>query len=1006
MFHSMVQSEGFQFYKTVYGILTLYMNPQLCRMESSDLLRFRLYKVFHGPVQDAIIYLFNQTYTQHTDVYTHICNQEMLNYFTLTEMASLERDRNIRNHNLLTQYKIVRTCCSPALVSPNSSEWTNPSKNSTSVESMLCWLVKTYEEIASTQFTLTDEIFTYRVSIISKVLENIVQYGGKFDKSGRWREDLLRIMTQLQGILQGKPTTGTLQEIQADVIAELNMSYQQCRPSDIDPTLLCIEKQLNITKKSEDSSSETLQLVLVEDLLNSAWHVEGQNQSQQCHICHIIGEPSSGRTNLATLLARSWKIKNDRVKGIRKYQAVIFVSGIAIMANKNQCLYSTVFPLSCQTHGVEMVKKWVVKDQILMIIDDAEDLDIQQLEEIISLTKASPAMDLFLMTDTSINDVPDLLRDIIHTTLQIRGYRPESIIAAAEYFMYHRKQDDNSCNKLKTFLEQNMCRLFQLLKLPVMLELVFETWLENPDLFKDITTCTELFWSFSWWKTQRAIMNGTNDPNSKIFELLFAIGEVSLKCLNENIRLFGQYITSLECKMENLFLPSITHRIMLSIFKERYHHGLDPNYRQLSTICLQHQEWLASWYMVRQVARGKPLFKLAPRISNKKQLVIFMAGHMLFMKKESREFIEPEQSKVMKAIVLHDSCSSENLVFAMSVTAELRGNEELVTMLVGEMQFPDEFKLNISEIQQVPLEALLRQVAPTRIVLNVDYFKPYSELSKALSYIARVGLYLWLDSPKMFQFGSKDTLDRVLKPFIKSKTVLVNIDMICGNVSTRLIRELISITAFRNLVYLQLVVKTENDLSTVLLVPKYMKKMVWLEVKIDFDVLKNELTSMTKCDVPLLDVYIQNVTDDQITHLADLLSWMHNSYSGIHLEKTSLSPEGVFYLLQELKKRQVCLNAGLEARWKFRRWYYPQLSDTDANLVLSDEVSIGYLGFDDRSFYSNHCIESYKFVIALDAWNLTSYLEETESIVHFTYDTKNLTFVKKVDGSVSYDIKK
>ncbi|MPC51494.1 hypothetical protein E2C01_045340 [Portunus trituberculatus] len=242
-------------------------------------------------------------------------------------------------------------------------------------------------------------------------------------------------------------------------------------------------------------------------------------------------------------------------------------------------------------------------------------------------------------------------------------------------------------------------------------------------------------------------------------------------------------------------------------------------------------------------------------------------------------------------------------------------------------------------------------------------------------------------------------MDKIVASFTVP-IVLAKVELVSGCLTQQTIMDLPSHATYKNLVYLKLRVLDIYSLSSLLCIDQKLKSLLWVELKLDFDWISEDevrINSLPRCSVPLFDVYLRGCADEHIVRMSTILCLMHHRYSGIHLESTSLTPEGVYVLLKQLKQEEIRLYSHPTARQKFRRWYYPQLAD---ELAPSDELVRQRLGYDDRVFYSNHFVESNTYASAIDAWNLTSFLEEEEKILYFVYTTENIKFVKGLNGCV------
>lgn len=189
-------------------------------MENGNLLRFRLYKVLHGPVQRAFVYVYHQTYTQDTDVYTCAVKNGFTGFFSETELAALQLEKRPTYHHLPLLFKILKTCCNPSLALPSNPIWKKSVQtdmelelNEAKVENLLVTFIKTYEEVCSISTPLSQDDFDTKISDIIHWLECLIERAGEFDISGRWREDLEKIMKIFNEICTGEQNESSSAEI-------------------------------------------------------------------------------------------------------------------------------------------------------------------------------------------------------------------------------------------------------------------------------------------------------------------------------------------------------------------------------------------------------------------------------------------------------------------------------------------------------------------------------------------------------------------------------------------------------------------------------------------------------------------------------------------------------------------------------------------------------------------------------------------------------------------------
>nr|XP_027236666.1 uncharacterized protein LOC113827920 [Penaeus vannamei] len=980
-------------------------------MEDGHLLRFRLYKVLHGPVQQSFVYTFHQTYTQDTDVYSYVVGQSLSGYFSEIELASLQLEKRSSRRSLPLLFKILKTCCTPSLAATTSPRWKNNrisahDLDSESLESLLASLMSMYEDLSSVREPIDKGDYDYKITFAKNCLEKLIEMAGKFDITGRWGENLERIMSNFEEITSGQRTKAAPhEEISEDIKVELEMQYQCCQPPVLNPLKLHITEAIKLpSKRNRKTCNPVLgEKVAVKDILTSFNKEPAEGEMRR--VCLVRSIPGLGRSSLAELLASSWKHKDNRISHISKYEAVIiFSAALGNVTNKD--IVEIALPLCVLTHGAAAVYTWLKKASVLLIIDDAEELDSKHMDELKGVTEQACSMNIVMLcVPEGYDRIQECWSSYILCKLQLNGYDREEIVNLAEELLHQRSRSDD-VKELKAFLMKNMCRLSLILKHPTTLVQVCEAWMATPSLFDNVSTVTDLLWMLTIRTFRKIIETSFQDDQkeTKEHQWLMAVGSIALSAFKENKRLEGEYMIQLHEETSKIYPADVNQFLIKGLFVQRNRH-VNNHKGELSSVHTLQQEFLAAWYVAHMILDGKKYRSLTGDGQCLYQLSLFIGGHMSRINKGKRIMSELDERRLICAIVNHSEDSFENLTFNLELVTEIKAAPKLVEYIVEVSEYPEEWNVCAADIQLIPLETLLMNVAPIRIFLNVEKLKPFSELQKVLAFLCRVDIFVWLDSSCQFKYGEKGSMDRIVKAFFKD-TVMTKIDLISGVLSNEVLQSIVNCNATKHLVYLKLRVQDFKTLSTVLIINKYLPKLLWLEVKIDYPILKGDIEGLPCTTVPMLDVYIQNINDKSVSKLANLLGSMHIRYTGIHLENTSLTPEGLFVLLKQLQKRNICLYSEPEARDKFRRWYYPQFYNMHQSEVLTDEMAEEALGFDDRIYYSNHYVDSSCFALALDAWNLTSYLEEQEEILHFTYKTENLSFIKGLNGSVDIEVNK
>ncbi|XP_066946239.1 uncharacterized protein [Macrobrachium rosenbergii] len=192
-----------------------------------ETLRLRLYKILWGPVKQAFLYVFHQTYAQTTSVYEFAFHHPDL--FTKGELLSLEFERKVNCYGIPLLFSIIRSSCNPPLAPSTAGVWEEPACSSdletadVALEKLIVMLAMIYEEAADLNKPLGEEEYNKKVTSIKHCLQYLIEGAGKFDVSGRWGEYLEKILNVLTEIDQRE--VFPVEEIADDIKTELKMSY-------------------------------------------------------------------------------------------------------------------------------------------------------------------------------------------------------------------------------------------------------------------------------------------------------------------------------------------------------------------------------------------------------------------------------------------------------------------------------------------------------------------------------------------------------------------------------------------------------------------------------------------------------------------------------------------------------------------------------------------------------------------------------------------------------------
>ena len=791
--------------------------------------------------------------------------------------------------------------------------------------------------------------------------------------------------------------------------------------------------RFNMTDNNYCCRGEDACSVPVEEILEIL-HRRCSEKIDGKQICCISGEHGTGKTTLAAKFPVCWHQQSEAIKGVSTYDYVIPVSGKAVdltsidkwvgssksakndLSNFIDSYWSVVeafLPRCCAKYGVKTVGQLLTTKKVLLIIDDADDISDAKLKELILFLGQIIYESSVLIFGNleSINKIK--LNFISFSSVQhfhLHGISVNALLEIANDFKETVKTGKKKVLKsFKDAIKGNMNRFVQFFEYPDFFKEIFSMWKSKSRLVKETFSTSELCWNLLLFKSNTAFQINLDKnllKKRKWFMWILLVGEMSHYCMRANIKLNEASFIEIKQSAEKLFPADEAERIVAEFFKPR----LVFNSNSFQSIpCSVHRpqlEYFSSYYVANKMKDEATLLikDFLPKVKIE-DFICLVGGHLWrWDTADTSDGITEEVDievyrRIITDLVTNDQNKIEDIQFFLKMATEFHCSHKLVQLMVNVTEYPEEWDLKLCLLQQRSLEVLLQHVAPVRIILRTDETTQNYEQLSVLKFLAQVPISVWFESKDQFKYSSKKTMDKYVRPFFSDKT-MSRVDLLSGCLSKCSLLDLADFKCMSYIVMLALKVNDETTLQTAVGLPAHLPHILWFELKIDMPIDNINLTSLPNMEVEMLDVYLRDLDDLTIPRVTGLLTKLHKRYSGIHLDRTTLSPESIYTLLKNLKQRHIALCATPKSIDKYRRWYYPLLSNLPTDKLLENKDVKKILGFEDRRFYSDHMIISSTFVKSIDAWNLTSYLEELKEIKYFVYEADNISFTKTLKGEV------
>ncbi|RXG61005.1 hypothetical protein Avbf_08445 [Armadillidium vulgare] len=867
------------------------------------------------------------------------------------------------------------------------------------IEEILASVVSSYRELLfkANKFSIVD--FDNIMDVLLHKICLLIEKSAEISKSKRWTEEKEKLETIFSNIRKGDFLTFSenctdIIRIESEFRADLveHLLSKEIRSFDASFWDLKVLHQCE-----EEANPKDVQFEEYDDM--NAMNILKFMRDEQKQICWIIGEHGVGKSSFSSYVSSMWAQKAQEIVGLSDIGFVYLIS--ASIFEKDADVFSVLFPLSSLVVEKTLLESCLWEKKMLFIIDDiGKDSEIL-VKKLYALVEKFPCIIIWLLGrhSTFLKYAKESSIISSATLLELKGLKENKILELS------KNHFENKSVNVEVMLKKNMNRLGFVLKYPTITFMTFKLLQGNENASKNIYTGSDLMWEILCWEVKQTLkvnIKKIGPARKKFLDWLMLAGELSLYCLKADLRLDNQSYEELESEITSLYKDN--GKIFLgTIFKPSIVHSTSSCFSRTGSTNKPFLEYLSSWFFIDQLLQDKQIKQLINGLVNPLPLILLAAGHLERFQDEGSITI-PEERKVIRSLVTYKENSFEDFSFIQKFVAELKCIKRLVQIVIDETEYNEEWNLSVPELQHKPLEVLLNHVSPTRLILLVDKLKENYELNDVISFICRVDISVWLDSLPQFTYGNSESLDALLQPFL-GEYVVPKVDLISGSLSSSMIRELSLCSSTRHLVLLRLKVSNNENLNTSLSVSKGLQNLLWLELKIDMKFEEIEMNNIEKNVAPLFDLHLRHIKETDVPFVTDFLTKVSSCYTGIHLEETVLTPEGVYALLKELNKKGISLQGDKESIDKFRLWYYPSLSSLPKWRTPTEEECFELIGHDDRDFFSDHYVVSSRFVTTIDAWNLRNYLEMQQNILHFVYEASNIIFTKCLDGHVQIQFK-
>ncbi|XP_071549164.1 uncharacterized protein [Panulirus ornatus] len=695
----------------------------------------------------------------------------------------------------------------------------------------------------------------------------------------------------------------------------------------------------------------------------------------------LSGESGRGKSSVARCLARAWSRGTSSVQEIHNFQGVVVVSGYTVASDDCWEAVKTLLPDTLARWGPSQVAEWMEEARVLVIVDDFVLKNAgKEVEDALEEWKEASFMILTTPSDAA-GTVAILAARRPTLSLTMPGLeRCDVITMAAQYL------PGQALEGLSSWLVGNWSTAGEVLSYPGLVQPACHAWRLGHITDATVTT-TQLMWHL----VEARVAQESRVGAAILPEWLLVLGRLTRRSLET--RKLPQK-EEMETEARRLFPAGVAEDIVVNLLP------ISASAASTSTLSFPHPltQFLAGWDALHQNLRGTPLKSLVKRLEDEDSVVLYVAGHLARLLQHQPQYPDKQVERVAKNLVLHMDRAADRFGYTLRVIHEFRLHPRALNLLQNEVEFPRLWEVYDAAILLEPLAALLQQDTPDKIIVSVEKNRLAPDLEGVVSLITSKKIPMFLAEMNHLEWDNPDTTDNLVRMVQRGTSQLQDF---MGCLTTPTITSLTTAVTTRNLVCLRVRVKDQESVQAILRCPSDLTSLMWLEV--DFDLLLHDLdkSQVPQVTTPLMDVSFKDLRDEDVPFLCEFLAHIRRRYSGVHLMRSVLSPQGVTEVLKQFFKRGMLMTADPALINRYRRWRFPVLATTISTTEeLTDEVVSHLLGYDDRYHYSDNEARSSVLSTRVDARALANFFTAIKDLLHFRYVCANYSVVKNTDGSI------
>ncbi|XP_064115041.1 uncharacterized protein LOC135221147 [Macrobrachium nipponense] len=690
----------------------------------------------------------------------------------------------------------------------------------------------------------------------------------------------------------------------------------------------------------------------------------------------VVGaEEGRGHCRLSQHLAHAWCSRQSSLPSLHSYKALMAFNSEQVSSDGCWEAAKTLLPDTVKRWGAADVAEWMEENRLLIIV---EDFDYRKCREMVgeTLEEWSGADFLLLTTPSYVADTTELLAEHLPTIkFNVQNVEVNLSLQLLKDLTLTEK------GKFGQWCESKWAIVKEIINYPDLMQPMWHAW-HHKYICDATTTTTELLWTI----LLAHIAQNIHMDMELVHKWFQAIGQKARESLEDRNR------------------EPVKKEEVMNAAQEIFPSGFAEEVLTKSLPCLY--SWLLPGNIYyphpasNSLLPGMLILKLLTKyLIDEDSVVIYAAGHLHRILELQPQFRDDNVTRCARNLILHMDRAKDRFEYILRVIYEIHSQ----SLDSGHIQkgncisFQRHWEVHDKGMIPSSIETLLKFETPAKILLLISKKREAPDLEGMVNLLSRNTIPMCLLESNHLEWESPSTTDEYIKILQEGNAA---VEDVIGCLKSDTILSLGQNAMTRNLVCLRARLTDLESVKALFDCPQHLPCLLWLEADFDLPLSQLEDLELPQVNTGLMDVCFKETHDEDIPFLCKFLSTIRKNYSGIHLTRSSVTPQGAKELLKQFYKLGMKMSVDIAIVNRYRRWRFFILSTIPKTDEMTQEKVQHLLGYDDRHHYNDNEVFSSAVADHEEADALAHFLGLMKDVLCFRYACSNYLVVKSCNGSI------